>query len=390
MASWISIEEAQASTGLPSALLQKIRRHGLIVETNAAGELQEAGLQRLLPSKTRKPGGKPSVASFFAGCGGLDLGLSKSGFQITYANDFDLDAATTYLKNFGHMDVRPIQDIKPDEIPSFDVLAGGFPCQPFSNAGSRKGISDPRGTLFWEALRFVDYHNPKVVIFENVKGILSIVNPDGSRLIEGIHREIERRGYRVSSALLNAAHYGVPQNRQRVFVIGLRRDISSTPFDFEHLEKAPGATIREALKGVNRIKLNAEHWELSPQAKMLANHIPEGGSWKSVPYDYLPDRLKRIQDNIERYRSPNFYRRFARHEVMGTVTAAATPENSGILHPVENRRYTVREVARFQTFPDDFIFAGRTIQSLYRQIGNAVPPTLASKVGESIRKFHLS
>jgi|AntAceMinimDraft_6_1070360.scaffolds.fasta_scaffold02341_1 DNA (cytosine-5)-methyltransferase 1 len=390
MAKWLNAEAASVRTGLPPALLKKIQRHGLLVQENSDGLLLESDLKAISTSRRANSTKKPRVASFFAGCGGLDLGLKQAGFQISYSNDFDLDAATTYRRNFGHIDVRSIREVQPDDIGEFDLLTGGFPCQPFSNAGSRKGTSDPRGTLFWEALRFVNHHRPKVVLFENVRGILSILNPDGSKLIDGIHRELIDRGYRVSSALLNASIYGVPQNRQRVIIIGLREDLFQEKFDFELIKKEPGATIREALQNVETVTSNNIHWELSPQAKQMALHIPEGGSWKSVPYELLPERLKRIQDNIVRYRSPNFYRRFSMDEIMGTVTAAATPENSGILHPTENRRYTVREIARFQTFPDDFVFEGKTIASMYRQIGNAVPPLLAKRLGYALRKHYLS
>ena len=390
MENWLSADAASSETGLPLSLVQKIQRHGQIVEVNSDRLLLESDLKAISTYRRKYLGKKPKVASFFSGCGGLDLGLKQAGFQISYSNDFDLDAATTYLRNFGHIDVRSIRDVEPKDIEEFDLLAGGFPCQPFSNAGSRKGTSDPRGTLFWEALRFVDHHRPKVVLFENVRGILSILNPDGSKLIDGIRRELTSRGYRVSSALLNASMYGVPQNRHRAIIIGLREDAFEENFDFTLIDKAPGGTIREALQDVELVTSNNVHWELSPQAKQMALHIPEGGSWKSVPYELLPERLKRIQDNIVRYRSPNFYRRFSMDEIMGTVTAAATPENSGILHPTENRRYTIREIARFQTFPDDFVFAGKSIASMYRQIGNAVPPLLAKRIGNALKKYYLS
>ena len=119
---------------------------------------------------------------------------------------------------------------------------------------------------------------------------------------------------------------------------------------------------------------------------MLSAYIPPGGSWKNVPYEVLPERLKRIKQEIKRYRSPNFYRKFGLDEIMGTITAAATPENSGILHPLENRRYSIREIARFQSFPDDFKFLGNSIPKKYKMIGNAVPPKLAFHIANSIKE----
>ena len=127
-----------------------------------------------------------------------------------------------------------------------------------------------------------------------------------------------------------------------------------------------------------------EVWPLSPQAQLLSSYIPAGGSWKNIPDDVLPERLKRIRKEIKRYRSPNFYRKFNLDEIMGTITAAATPENSGILHPLENRRYSVREIARFQSFPDEFKFIGDSIPSKYKMIGNAVPPKLAYHIAKSV------
>lgn len=122
---------------------------------------------------------------------------------------------------------------------------------------------------------------------------------------------------------------------------------------------------------------------MSPQSKALIKHIPEGGSWKNVPYEFLPDRLKRIKDNMKKYHSPNFYRRFSRNEIAGTITAAATPENSGIIHPIEDRRFSVREIARIQTFPDNYEFIG-SVSGMYKIIGNAVPPKIGEVIGKSI------
>ena len=112
--------------------------------------------------------------------------------------------------------------------------------------------------------------------------------------------------------------------------------------------------------------------------------VPEGGSWKSIPYDSLPDRLKRIRDDMRKYRWPNFYRRFSREEIAGTITAAFKPENAGVWHPTIKRPFSVREIARIQSFPDTFIFEGSSIKSLYQMIGNAVPPKLAEAVATSI------
>ncbi|MSZ38575.1 MAG: DNA (cytosine-5-)-methyltransferase [Actinobacteria bacterium] len=330
-------------------------------------------------------GSTKRVVSFFSGCGGLDFGFRAAGFDLGFANDFFLDAVNTYANNLGPIDPRPIQEIAVNETGPATVLLAGFPCQPFSNAGSRLGTADPRGTLFWETLKFVEYLKPKVVVFENVRGLLSMRNPDGGLLIDAIEHELATRGYSVGHRLLNARKHGVPQNRHRVFIIGIRTDLNLGPFNFDLIETAEGKTVGEVLaKPFGNATSAEEHWPLSPQAMDLVNFIPPGGSWKNVPDEKLPARLVRIKENMARYHSPNFYRRFAPEEVMGTVTAAATPENSGILHPHLPRRYTIREVARFQSFPDEFNFLGKSVAAKYKQIGNAVPPELARRVAHAI------
>lgn len=332
------------------------------------------------------PTGIPRVISMFSGIGGLDLGFEKAGFRTVWANDNFLAAAETYKRNVGPIDTRPIEEVPIEDLPNGDILLAGFPCQPFSSAGSRKGVSDPRGTLFFETLRFIDSHKPKVVVFENVRGLLSITNPDGSKLIDGIIKELENRGYIVNYKLLAASDYNVPQNRYRVFIVGVLEGHSKNRFEFPAPIEKNELTLRYVLKNLPKDDPNDEHWELSPQSKNLIEYIPEGGSWKNVPYEKLPDRLKKIRDDMKKYHSPNFYRRFSRSEICGTITAAATPENSGILHPLKNRRFTVREIARIQSFPDSFIVMGKSTASKYKQIGNAVPPNLAYAVAMAIKE----
>ena len=145
-------------------------------------------------------------------------------------------------------------------------------------------------------------------------------------------------------------------------------------------------TLRHILDVPQEVANNVD-WALSPQALDMIRFIPEGGSWKDVPYEHLAPRFQRIRDNMKKYHSPNFYRRFSRDEICGTMTASAQPENCGIIHPTENRRFTVREVARIQTFPDDFNFltdTARNITAMYKVIGNAVPVMLAYNIASAI------
>ncbi|XWN36280.1 MAG: DNA cytosine methyltransferase [Balneola sp.] len=333
------------------------------------------------------------VGSLFSGCGGLDLGFINSGFEILWANDFDKDACKVYRENIGEIIQDDIINIDINQLSDVDVITGGFPCQPFSNAGNRLGTSDERGNLFFETLRFVKRFRPKVVLFENVRGILSIKNKTGNKLINDIVSILENieddLGYNVKFKLLKSSDYDVPQNRYRVFIIGIRNDLNidyhfPSPVIQKDISKLTVSNI--ILNGNKKGLKNHEHWELSPQQKIMVEHINEGGSWKDVPYEVLPDRFRKIRDNIKKYRSPNFYRRFARNEINGTITAAAQPENCGIIHPIEDRRYSIREIARIQSFPDDFEFNNKSLPNNYKVIGNAVPPKMAEHLANSIKE----
>lgn len=330
-----------------------------------------------------------NTISLFSGAGGLDLGLKKAGFNIVYANDNYAPAVENYLANVGNIEKKDIRIVDENELPYADVVVGGFPCQPFSTAGNRKGTDDDRGNLYLDIIRVIKAKRPKVVIMENVRGLLSMKNKDGSKLIDTIVSILENvePGYIVKYKLLKASDYEVPENRFRVVIVAFRKDLNinyhfpkPTTKDYKKL------TLKHILNVNKDIPNQNEVWDLSPQSQKLVDHIPEGGSWKDISYDLLPARLKRIRDNMKRYHSPNFYRRFGRDEINGTITAAATPENSGIVHPVENRRYTVREIARIQSFPDDYVFVGSSIPAKYKVIGNAVPPKLAEIIGDSVVK----
>ncbi len=384
-----SFSDLARITGIEEEELRRWAKGGLLerVEASSPPIYRFENYERFLPNKKHTQADQPRVVSFFSGCGGLDLGFENAGFELGYANDFFLDACLSYSENIGPIDPRPIQKVKVQDTGVANVLLAGFPCQPFSNAGARRGVSDPRGTLFWETLKFVDELNPEIVVFENVRGLLSMKNPDGNHLIDAIELEVQRRGYEVGHRLINTSDYGVPQNRYRVIIVGIRTDLGKGPFNFDSIARELPESVGDIIsKPVSPNDPNNEHWQLSPQAVDLIKYIPEGGSWKSVPYDQLPERLKRIRDNMKRYHSPNFFRRFGRNEIMGTITAAATPENSGILHPIEARRYTVREVARFQTFPETYSFKGKSIAAKYKQIGNAVPPEFARRLAVALRE----
>lgn len=386
------------------------------------------------------------IASLFSGCGGLDLGFTggfdfygkhfdKLPTEIVFANDFDKDASTCYNSNDllisdgAKCTLADIRSVDANDIPDFDILLAGFPCQPFSNAGSRKGVNDKngRGTLFEECERILKHKidkgvKPKAFLFENVRGILSSKMQDGKTLVpDEIATRMSSLGYNVSMKLLCASDYGVPQNRYRVLIIGIDKEIGR--FEFEELQKTvsefdiPSASygrdekllLGSILRDTEGVQDNV-YWEYSATTQKtvdligpcehgaealklfegdfkkedLPDIVFNGRSWKNIPYDKLSPRLKNIFDNPEKYHSPKFFRRFAFGEINGTITASSQPEKCGITHPVENRRYTVREIARIQSFPDNFSFGSIPLQSQYKVIGNAVPPIMAWVIAKTL------
>ncbi len=331
---------------------------------------------------------QPRLVSLFSGCGGLDLGFERAGFNRVWANDFDKDAQRVFRKNLGEIDARDIRDIDASEIPECDILLAGFPCQPFSNAGNRKGVQDSRGLLYQECLRIVEAKRPKVFLFENVKGLLSSKFVDGRRLVDVIAEDLYNIGYRVTYQLLNASHYNVPQKRERLIMVGLCKELGKS-FIFPAKQCGARLTLRDVILEIPPDVPNQVDWPLSPQAKNMISCIPQGGSWKNIPYEKLAPRFQKIRNNMAHYHSPNFYRRFALDEINGTITASAQPENCGIVHPLYNRRYTIREIARIQSFPDSFVFFDECLKDIigmYKVIGNAVPPRLAEAIAVAIKE----
>ncbi len=390
------------------------------------------------------------IASLFSGCGGLDLGFS-GGFsfygrvfdrlntEIVFANDFDKDAASCYNSNLLLTEhgttcrLEDIRNIDASEIPDFDILLAGFPCQPFSNAGNRKGVNDDngRGTLFEECERIIKAKvsgglRPKAFVFENVRGIMSSKMPDGTTVPEEIKKRMEALGYNVTAKLLCASNYGVPQQRYRFLIIGVSSEFRH--FNFEEVDKlvvdngipsvANGTEekllLGSILQGCDSLPDN-EFWPYSITTQNTVEligpcehgeslnavfssdfkktELPDiafiGRSWKNIPYEKLSPRFKKIHDDPKKYHSPKFFRRFAYGEINGTITASAQPENCGITHPIYNRRYTVREIARIQSFPDNYLFSAIPLQSQYKVIGNAVPPILGWVIAKTLTD-HLS
>lgn len=329
---------------------------------------------------------KPRLISLFSGCGGLDLGFHQAGFEVVYANDIAEAVRETYQANLGPIEIADICQVDKSNLPKCDIILAGVPCQPFSNAGNRGSMNDKRGILFQEVIKIVELKSPKVILLENVRGFMSSKDDRGVLMPQRIKEELKQHGYNLEYKLVNASDYGVPQNRYRLIMIGVRDDVKKEFVFPKPILNKSKLTIGSIIGKKKPLNEEEEVWNLSPQAVEIAKHIPEGGSWKNVPYEFLPHRLKKIRNNIKKYRSPNFYRRFSRDEIMGTITAASTPENSGIIHPTELRRYSVREIARFQSFPDTFKFLGSSVSQKYKMIGNAVPVKLAFHIAKKVKE----
>jgi DNA (cytosine-5)-methyltransferase 1 len=389
---------------------------------------------------------KLNVVGLFSGCGGLDLGFKNAGFDILWANDFNLDAVKTYEKNIGkHIICGDITKIKSGTIPNqFDVLLGGFPCQGFSIANTKRNMKDQRNFLYLEMLRILKDKKPKFFVAENVKGLLSM---EKGKVIEMILLDFKKLGYNVEFKLLKASEYGVPQNRERVFIIGNRLGISNPFPKITHsdvnIKLKPLVAVKDVVGHLANIQISYK--PIKVKEKIIYNHIArtnvhdefwgrkhpvnqheicdylkfwrEKSKWSTKKIDEhfgyahtaghwfrkdnnsgsIPNpkdwmKLKKIlkfdstYDKVvtELELKPITYEQSLRinnwDEPSDTITATG-PE----IHPNRERRMSVRECAIIQTFPDNFIFEG-SMASMYQQIGNAVPVLLAEKVANEIKK----
>ena len=308
------------------------------------------------------------------------MGFHQQGYDIVWANDFNEWAAETYKRNLGNVmhcsDIEKVDPYKSKTIPSCDLILGGFPCQDFSMIWKRPGLNGERGNLYKSFLRFVNAKKPKAFIAENVKGLLSANN---SRAIEQIIKDFEKiaPGYIVKPKLYNFADYGVPQFRERILIVGVRID---TGFDFKHPRPTHGPkagkpyfTAGDALKGVEKVKLNNEKMNVSSKTVQMLKLIPEGGNFAYIPRNH-PLYVKGMISHV--------YRRINRKEPAKTIIAAGGGGTWGYHYP-EPRPLTNRERARLQTFPDDFEFIGSSTE-IRRQIGNAVPPRGVTEVAKAL------
>lgn len=315
-----------------------------------------------------------SAVSLFSGCGGLDLGFIFSGrFEIVFANDIMPAAVESYRQNIGeHIHLGDISQIP--VFPRADVVIGGPPCQGFSNANPRRGVGDQRNWLFTEYLRALKQIRPLVFVMENVPGIRTLAK--GAFYAE-MKSDFKRAGYRLFDDLLDAAHFNVPQNRIRNFLVGV--SVQNGQYRFPAAESLPGlfggpVTVGQVLIDTPFPVSIANHQPSvsSPLNSKRLLHIPEGGSMADCP--------PHLRNNSDPKRA---MRRLHRDVPSHTIVHNNCDH---FYHPVENRRITIREMARIQTFPDSFIFYGsKSDQSV--QVANAVPINMAKAVAHSVAEF---
>ncbi len=318
------------------------------------------------------------VVSLFAGCGGLDLGFIKAGHKIVFANDFDKDCKVTYENNIGkHFWLGDVKQLDTSVLPEYDILTGGFPCQGFSVANLYREASDSRNELYLQIVRIISETKPKYFLAENVPGLLSLGQGKIAKMILNDFRNIgvENRnsGYDVKMYLLNAAHYGVPQGRKRVIFLGVSNDIESEKreilfqnfppkktHDSNDPKLKPLKTLRDAIGDLPE-----------PNTKAAEKILNQYGTKHKVKINGYMGNRKLDWDKP----GPTMVGRGG--GTGGPVIA---------VHPNCARRFTVRETARIQSFPDDFKFYGST-SSQFRQIGNAVAVDFAYHLGKVLKDY---
>lgn len=349
-----------------------------------------------------------NVLDLFCGCGGLSLGFKLAGYNIIGGVDVNKDAIETFNTNFEgakgvcfnllEMDSDLITQEFGD-LKKIDVIIGGPPCQGFSSANRyKREEEDERNKLFFEFVKFVDLAQPKAVVIENVRGIITSNNGYAK---DRIYEIFEERGYKVKHKILDASDYGVPQKRLRNFFVITK----GTEFDFEKMTKTKDiVTVKEALSELYHFDkglINKEgvySLETTPNTdylKYLRNneniiynheikypaeivqerisHVPQGGNWRNIPEELF--------SNQRSNRHSSAYKRLNEQDT--SVTIDTGNAHSNYFHPLYNRIPTVREAARLQSFNDAFIFKGtRTAQ--YRQVGNAVPPLLSKAIADAL------
>jgi len=325
-----------------------------------------------------------SSIELFAGAGGLALGLERAGIKHLLLNEIDKHASASLKTNRPHWNTicEDIKNIDFTPYQGVDLVTGGFPCQAFSYAGKKRGLEDTRGTLFYEFARALQESDAKVFLAENVKGLLS---HDGGNTIKTIISAFEELGYHVyEPKLLKAIYHDVPQKRERIFILGVKKEYAQQAKVLWPVPKTKVHTLKDALlKGpLYDCDVPKSAGQVYPEKKKkVLALVPAGGYWRDLPLDIQKE-----------YMQKSFYlgggktgiaRRISWDEPSLTLTCSPAQKQTERCHPDETRPFEVREYARIQTFPDDWVFEG-SINQQYKQIGNAVPVNLAHAIGNTL------
>lgn len=346
------------------------------------------------------------VISLFSGAMGLDIGLAKAGLNVVIGQDFDASCVKTMRAN-GHKVLEgDIREIEPQQFLSLTglhigepfLICGGPPCQPFSTAGKRLGINDPRGSLFMDFIRMIDYIRPRFFVMENVKGIMSAPlkhvplaerdekDPEQrlGTVLDVILSEFNKLGYKTVYGVLDAVNYGVPQFRERFVLIGSRdnEDIFlpiPTHFQMHQNQEYQWKSVRSVIEDLEFD--SGECATLSDERLKFLKMVPQGGNWRDLPEDIIPIAMGGAYTSGGG--KVGFYRRLSYDQPSPTVVTSPVQKATMMCHPTQNRPLSVKEYARIQQFPDNWIFTGTTAAK-YRQIGNAVPVGLAEAIGKAV------
>ncbi len=391
-----------------------------------------------MPLKNSSRSSRLRSVDLFCGAGGIAEGFRQAGFDCLYGNDANADAMATFRLNHPSAlgDYRSVEAVDVAAVRKqlglrrgeLDALVGGPPCQGFSINAPGRFLDDPRNALFRHYIRFLDEFRPKTLMFENVPGMLSFAN---GGIFQEIMSEIGAHGYQLTAQILFAAHYGVPQERWRIIILGSRegyaplhpspthnaigranfrggRAMTFEPLPLERSFLKPVVTVQQALDDLPKLKMGEGSEEMpydrlphSPYAHaMRANsdrvfnhfapqlssqnierlkHLKPGGSWRDIPHQLLPKGMKlaRRSDHTKRYG------RLRPDSPAGTVMTKCDPHWGAVFLPDQDRSLTVREAARLQSFPDSYRFSGSRVAQ-YAQVGNAVPVLLARAVGRAL------
>lgn len=342
------------------------------------------------------------VISFFSGAMGLDLGLEQAGLHIRICQDFDESCIKTIEANGKNAILGDIRNIKPEDILNKTglkqgepfLVCGGPPCQPFSTAGKRLGINDPRGSLFMDYIRMINYIRPRFFIMENVKGIMSSPLKTSSdqtldknspkTVLDVILSEFNKLEYKTVYGILDAVNYGVPQFRERFVLIGSRdyEDIFlpiPTNFQMHQNKEMLWKTTGDAIKDLENNP--GECASFSDERLKYLRMVPEGGNWKDLPTNILEKAMGGAY--LSGGGKVGFYRRLSYSQPSPTVVTSPVQKATMMCHPTQDRPLSIKEYARLQQFPEDWNFVGTT-SAKYRQIGNAVPVGLAKAIGKAI------